>query len=133
MLSCLALYRMKTSKLFLIKCLISVIHDRLKEFGGNSHAEIKPLWWLRIFRNFNQMVKHVKNRRSKDLDQSPAFVHITFKQLPVKVPWLNTAAQNNIKTTTSSSIDHPVQYTVNFFLLKKIKYLPMRLFYILRK
>ena len=32
---------------------------------------------------------------------------------------LHATAQNDIKTTTSSSIDHPVQYTVNFFLLKK--------------
>ena len=53
------------------------------------------------------------------LYQSPAFVYITFKQLSVKVPLLYATAQNDIQTTTSSSIDHPVQYTVNFFLLKK--------------
>jgi hypothetical protein len=49
-------------------------------------------------------------------------VDISVKQLSVKVPVLHTAAQDDIKTTTSSPIDHPVQYTVNFFLLKKINY-----------
>jgi hypothetical protein len=55
-------------------------------------------------------------------------IDISVKQLSVKVPVLFTAAQDDKKTTTSSPIDHPVQYTVNFFLLKKINYLPMKLF-----
>jgi hypothetical protein len=79
----------------------------------------------------------LKNRMSEDtqyykLYPNPAFVYITFKQLSVKVPLLYATAQHDIKTTTSNSIDHPVQYTVNFFLLKKNNF-PMRLFFILRK
>jgi hypothetical protein len=46
-------------------------------------------------------------------------VERNLEEFYVKVPLLYTSAQDDIKTTTSSSIDHPVQYTVNFFLLEK--------------
>ena len=48
----------------MLRLLISVLNDRQKVIDKNYHADIQPPWRLKKTRTCNQLVKHVKNKRT---------------------------------------------------------------------